>query len=164
MAGQRLIDPTDPESVMRMMRRIDALEQKMGKVTQTANNTKKRVAGIQSGTQYGSTNFRPTMTLATAITWPDSWLIDSKGTKYQIPAGGVTTLTNLTATQAWVIYNTAHKQLTAIDSNSSVLGTLTSNSANIVVCRFLNSSFAYPHTTPFTSGVIYPLGTDISGL
>lgn len=160
MPTPKIIDPSDPENLSRLLSRIDSLEKKMAGVQTAHARTRRKLDKLTSSQGQMLSNFRATATGAGTITWTDSWVQDRDGNKFQITSG-TASVASSTASLTY-IYNTAHKQLIVLPTGStSSMPTITAQSANITL--FFGTISAVAASLPITSGTVYVTGTNLTG-
>lgn len=160
MPTPKIIDPSDPENLARLLNRISSAEKKIASLQTKQSQTQRKLHKLTSSQGQMLSNFRATASDAVTITWPASWVQDRDGTKYQI-ASGTATVASSTASQTY-IYNISHKQLTVLSTAAtSNMPTVTAQSANITL--FFGAISAVAASLPITSGSVYVTGNNLTG-
>lgn len=160
MPTPKIIDPSDPENLSRLLSRISSLEKKVAGVQTAHSRTKRKLDNLTSSQGQMLSNFRATATDAVTITWPDSWVQDRDGQKFQIAAGTATVAS--TANALTYIYNIVHKQLVVFSaSGTSSLPDTTAKSSNITL--FFGRISGIGAALPIPIGTIYVTGNNLTG-
>lgn len=110
MAIQKIIDPSDPQSVARLLNRVNKLEN-----SNALNTAKLKKAQVQlneaaalSYQGQGVNNLAFNYDGATSLTWAAAFINDKQGNQYQIPSGSATVVNG---TSYNVVFNPEHPTL-----------------------------------------------------
>lgn len=161
MAGPRIIDPTDPQSIMRMLERIATLEKKTSTLSAQFKRTRQKVKEIAARKGKGTTNLQFTSTSGTVVTYTTGFVIDEDGVTHQVTGGTVTTSGGVASgTNFFFIYNPAHGSMYATTSDTT-LSDILKNPGSLHLATVSYSGLGV--TRPGTAGTVYPLGTSFIG-
>lgn len=153
MAGQRIIDPSNPESVARMLKRIDTLEQGLARLRTQHRHLSKKFDELSDFALSASSNLQFTAVDATHVSYSTGFVTDNKGFTYQV-AGASIALPASTAVNLYAFFSPAH--LTVQFVTDSSLQDALKKKSQIYVAGVRFAGFAAPK--PATSS-IYPIGS-----
>lgn len=162
MAGQRIIDPTDPQSIMRMMERIDKLEKKTSSLNAQYLRTKQKVKEIAARKGKGTTNIQFTSTSGTVITYSTGFVIDEDGVSHQILGNTITTSNVAGGTVFYFIYNPVHGQMYTTANDSALIDIL-KNSGSLHLASISWTGLGLTRPGSIGPAAVYPLGSSFSG-
>lgn len=159
MSGQRIIDPTDPQSMMRLLDRVTKLEQTSNQLSGQLKRTRKTVKEIAARKGQGTSNVQFTSTDGTHITYTSGYVVDEAGVTHQV-IGSVLAAVGVTGGgNFYMVYNPSHTQMLTLTS-ASVLTAMLKNPGclHVATCQWTLPAITYP-TVPNSP---YPLGTSFT--
>lgn len=157
MGIQKIIDPSDPQSVARLLNRVNAIEK-----ASAANTAKLKKAQLQlteaaalSYQGQGVNNLAFNYNGATTLTWAAAFINDKQGNQYQIPSGSATVVNG---TSYNVVFNPEHPTLVI---TTTAIATVLAEPNSLLACTLYLTS---ANTSFGPSGAGSPPNGSVNGL
>lgn len=157
MAIQKIIDPSDPQSVARLLNRVNKLEN-----SNALNTAKLKKAQVQlnetaalSYQGQGVNNLAFNYDGATSLTWAAAFINDKQGNQYQIPSGSATVVNG---TSYNVVFNPEHPTLVI---TTTAIATVLAEPNSLLACTLYLTS---ANTSFGPGGTGSPANGSVNGL
>lgn len=154
MAGPRLIDPSDPASVARMLKRIDTLESRLASVTAKHKRLSRKFDDLGDFGESSCSNIQFTAVDATHVSYSSGFVTANNNLTYQVTGASIVVAAS-TNVNLYAFFSPAHRSIQFVLDSSLQDALKKRNQIYVAGVRF--AGFAAPK--PATSST-YPIASN----
>lgn len=153
MAGQRIINPSDPVSVERMLKRIDKLEQKITHLNRQHNVLSRKFEDFSDFEPSACSNLQFTAVDATHVSYSNGFVRDNRGKTSQVTGASILVPTAI-GVNFYAFFSPTHNTIQFVTDSSLQAALAKKDQIYVAGVRFAGTAAPLPSTSS-----TYPIGS-----